>query len=101
MGCICSFFKTLTSYHGSHLTPKQVHQQRKQRMRKQHWPSRDIQLPATPEKEPPIEKLPIRGKIPGEEDRLIPSSYRPKLGDLDRQASLSQHRSLSLGGPKS
>ncbi|CAM1308986.1 Uncharacterised protein r2_g1920 [Pycnogonum litorale] len=60
MGCILSFFRTLTSYHGSHLSQKQVQRQRQQRLQKlKSMPDRESppsptdsegeRLPCTPE----------------------------------------------------
>lgn len=47
MGCILSFFRTLTSYHGSHLSEKQRQRQRKQRLhRPKSMPEREN--PPTP-----------------------------------------------------
>lgn len=34
MGCICSILKSLTSYHGTHLTPEQIERQRLFRLQK-------------------------------------------------------------------
>lgn len=48
MGCIISFFRTLTSYHGSHLSEKQRQRQRKHRLqRPKSMPEREN--PPTPQ----------------------------------------------------
>ncbi|XP_076047056.1 uncharacterized protein LOC143028603 [Oratosquilla oratoria] len=52
MGCIISFFRSLRSYHGSHLTPKQLERQRRQRSQKsQKQPPREPTPPSSPEEE--------------------------------------------------
>lgn len=103
MGCICSFFKTLTSYHGSHLTAHQVSRQRQQRARKLNHPSRDSPPPMTPpEKDteratpPPLLsslKHPKGGPV--EEERLLTFTaphQKHKLGDCGKQTSFSQSK---------
>ncbi|KFM65380.1 hypothetical protein X975_19498, partial [Stegodyphus mimosarum] len=102
MGCICSFFKTLTSYHGSHLTAHQVSRQRQQRARKAHQPSRDSPpLMTPPEKDPdrpPVPpilsslKPPVKGG-PGEDEKLLTfSPQRHKLSDCGKQSSFSKSK---------
>ncbi|GBL81111.1 hypothetical protein AVEN_83175-1 [Araneus ventricosus] len=103
MGCICSFFKTLTSYHGSHLTAHQVSRQRQQRARRLQQPSRDSPPPMTPQDKdpdrvstPPILtnlKPPLKGVGHMEEERLLTfSPQKHKLGDCGKQSSFSQSK---------
>ncbi|KAF8763632.1 hypothetical protein HNY73_021796 [Argiope bruennichi] len=103
MGCICSFFKTLTSYHGSHLTAHQVSRQRQQRARRLQQPSRDSPPPMTPQDKdpdrvstPPILtnlKPPLKGMGHMEEERLLTfSPQKHKLGDCGKQSSFSQSK---------
>ncbi|XP_076359798.1 uncharacterized protein LOC143252074 [Tachypleus tridentatus] len=101
MGCICSFFKALTSYHGMHLTPSQVERQRLQRARKpQPFPNRDSSCIGTLEKEHDwpgsgisSPHSPVRPKQWSEEDRLLTfSPQKQKLGDGERQSSFSQQK---------
>lgn len=87
MGCICSLFRTLTSYHGSHLTAHQAARQRQQRMR-QAKPPRESPPPLTPEKLPipaaPFSAPPGRPKGAGEEEKLLPfnPSKKNKPGEI-------------------
>ncbi|XP_063842446.1 uncharacterized protein LOC135090074 isoform X2 [Scylla paramamosain] len=41
MGCLVSFLRSLRSYHGSHLTPRQLERQRRQRSQTSHSPEDD------------------------------------------------------------
>lgn len=87
MGCICSFFRTLTSYHGSHLTAHQAARQRQQRIR-QAKPPRESPPPVTPE--PPLTPFsapPGRPKGAGEEEKLLPfnPSKKNKLSESGKQ----------------
>ncbi|KAK7070953.1 hypothetical protein SK128_024229 [Halocaridina rubra] len=52
MGCVLSFIRSLRSYHGSHLTPRQLERQRRQRSQKaQTKPMRAPTPPSSPEEE--------------------------------------------------
>ena len=87
MGCICSLFRTLTTYHGSHLTPHQAARQRQQRLR-QARPSRESPPPVTPE--PLVSSFPAapgRPKGAGEEEKLLPfnPSKKNKLSESGKQ----------------
>lgn len=88
MGCICSFFRTLTSYHGSHLTAHQAARQRQQRIR-QAKPPRESPPPVTPEPPlaTPFSAPPGRPKGAGEEEKLLPfnPSKKNKLSESGKQ----------------
>ncbi|XP_063842443.1 uncharacterized protein LOC135090074 isoform X1 [Scylla paramamosain] len=50
MGCLVSFLRSLRSYHGSHLTPRQLERQRRQRSQtSQSRPTRPPTPPSSPE----------------------------------------------------
>ncbi|XP_047501379.1 uncharacterized protein LOC125047224 isoform X3 [Penaeus chinensis] len=52
MGCVVSFIRSLRSYHGSHLTPRQLERQRRQRSQKaQSRPTRAPTPPSSPEED--------------------------------------------------
>lgn len=91
MGCVCSLFRALTSYHGSHLTPKQVEMQRKQRLlrNRAQTPSRSSSSHSDP---PPLAFGKDRVPSIGTQGQRVPP---PGLAADDASSPMGERR---LGG---
>ncbi|CAN8031757.1 unnamed protein product [Ixodes persulcatus] len=95
MGCICSFVRALTSYHGSHLTPKQVELQRKQRLLRARGQPPSRSSSTHTQEAPPLAFG--KDRTPSFGSQRLPAGVVP--GSAPEDVSMGDRKLGSFGGP--